>query len=158
MAGSWHQQKEAKALHFSMPYEWCNPALLQSSRDGEIVGDMEGKTMTLEQRQEMEAQVMKSAISELISHGFVLSVFDGEELTVTKSTDEAAIFAALRTTDEDVLYADRPNGDGRETCRRFVQFVYGNDGWDVIADNSSSLEDYLDKTTALQDTLADQAA
>ena len=114
--------------------------------------------MTLEQRQALEGQVMKSAISELIAAGFVLSVFDGEEITVKKSTDESAIFAAMRTADIDTLYADRPNGDGRENCRRFVQFVYGNDGWDVIADNSSSLEDYLSQTDALANRLGDEVS
>jgi hypothetical protein len=45
-------------------------------------------------------QVIKSAIAELLSHGFSISVNDGKETTLVRALDADAIFGAMMTTDE----------------------------------------------------------
>ena len=108
----------------------------------------------------LEKLVLKSAIAELLSHGFSLSVNDGEETTLVRSFDPDAIFGAMMTTDEDYLHAHRPDGKLNapgtgEAYDSFgwVRFIYGNDGWDVINDYSHRLEPYLVKTNALIDEM-----
>lgn len=101
-------------------------------------------------RQALEARVMRSAIAELLAAGFTLSVHDGEEMTVKQSTDARAVFAALRTTDDDRMITYRADGSRVGS----IWFVYGNDGWDVISDYHISLEPYLTKTNALVDKLS----
>jgi hypothetical protein len=97
----------------------------------------------------LEKIVIKSAIAELLSHGFSLSVNDGGETTLVRSFDADAIFGAMMTTDEDNLHAHRPGVDGGG----WVRFIYGNDGWDVMNDYSTVLEPYLIKTNALIDEM-----
>jgi hypothetical protein len=97
----------------------------------------------------LEKLVIKSAIVELLSHGFSISVNDGKETTLVRSLDADAIFGAMMTTDEDYLHAHRPGVDGGG----WVRFIYGNDGWDVINDYSTKLEQYLTKTDALIDEM-----
>jgi hypothetical protein len=119
--------------------------------------------MTNEQRQAIEARIMQSAIEELLSYDFTLGVNDGESVTIHHSTDAAAVFAALRTTDDDYLLAYTPGapittpGHEGRVCTGWVRFVYGNDGWDVICDHSTNLEDYLTKTNDLAEQLSEVA-
>ena len=56
----------------------------------------------------LEKRVIRRTIREFLAHGYTLGVNDGEETTVENSADAKAIFAAMRTTDEDMLlvYAD----------------------------------------------------
>ena len=55
------------------------------------------------------------------------------------------------STDEDYFYAYRPE----ETERAgYVHFVYGNEGWNVISDNSLSLEPALEAAPALSESYA----
>lgn len=99
----------------------------------------------------MEARIMRSAIGELLSHGFTLGVYDGEETTIHHSASALDVFAALRTTDDDYLIVYAAGDDGPRFG--WVRFVYGNDGFDVIADNTTNLEPHLVATTALAESL-----
>jgi hypothetical protein len=98
----------------------------------------------------IEGQIVKQVIVDVLAAGYALSVFDGEEYTIQRSRDAAGVFAAMHQTDEDVLYCH----DGGPSSR-WVHFVYGNDGWDVIADYSVFLEDVLQPAEALADRLAE---
>jgi hypothetical protein len=85
-----------------------------------------------------EKRVARRVVRDLLAAGYSLSVFDGEEETVIKSTKFKQIVDALMTTDEDYLYTFK------EGCKNsFVRFVYGNDSWEVICDYGASLEDAL---------------
>ena len=97
----------------------------------------------------LEKLVLKSAIAELLGHGFYLSVNDGEETTLVRSFDADATFAATMTTDEDYLHVHRLV----TPTHGWVRFIYGNDGWDVINDYATVLEPYLVKTNALTDEM-----
>lgn len=81
-------------------------------------------------RQYIEAQIINLIVIEAISKGYSVSVHDGEETTVEKSTDFDTITKATMTTDEDTLIIHDKSGERIG----MVYLVYGNDGWDVIAD------------------------
>jgi len=107
----------------------------------------------------LEKQVMKQCIADLLDAGFQVSVNDGEETTLKRSTDAEAIFAAMRTTDDDYLFVYKPDapgdGSGEKGCFGWVRFIYGNSGWDVINDYSTNLEQALKRTDALTDEMSE---
>lgn len=72
---------------------------------------------------------------------YSISVYDGQDTTVTKSRDEAEIMGAIMTTDDDVLRVY-----GRDGKVGYIRLIYGNDGWDVMADCSVSLGDLLQES------------
>ena len=91
-------------------------------------------------RQEMERQIVRKVIDDTLATGrYTLSVFDGEEETVKDSGDAERIFEAMFSTDEDRLLFLK---GGKQVG--WVCFIYGNDGWDVIADYTGNLEMVLD--------------
>lgn len=112
--------------------------------------------MNVEKRQRVERRIAREAIKGLLAEGYKISVFDGEETVLTKSVDPAAIEKAMFSTDEDQFHVERDGGDKPETG--WVLFVYGNDGWDVIADNTVNLEPALKGATELADKIADEEA
>lgn len=88
----------------------------------------------------IEGRVARKVIKAALALGYLISVHDGEEVTVSKSRDAKAIEDAMFTTDEDTLLIHIPNGKRIGN----IFFVYGNDGWDVINDYSFSLESMMD--------------
>lgn len=85
-----------------------------------------------------EKTVVRRVVRDLLAAGYSLTVDDGEDEPVKKSTKFSEIMAALMQTDEDYLYTHKqgcPNS--------FVRFVYGNDSWEVICDHGVSLEKVL---------------
>ena len=81
-----------------------------------------------------ETAEARALIACLLSRpGCSLSVHDGEERTLSRSTDAAAVFAALGTTDADTLSVHAgPLGLGS-----FV-LIYGNGPGELIADHSDN--------------------
>jgi hypothetical protein len=98
-----------------------------------------------------ERLIARQCIKDLLDAGYVVTVNDGEENTLIRSTHPAAIFAAMGTTDEDWLLVIKP---GDLDSGSFVRFVYGNDGPDVICDYGVSLEETLKRTNALAEELS----
>lgn len=80
-----------------------------------------------------ECMIVGRLVRDLLAAGYTLSVYDGEEETVSFATTEQPIFDALSSTDQDILYANMG------AKRSFVSLVWGN-GVDVISDYSMSLE------------------
>jgi hypothetical protein len=89
----------------------------------------------------IEQKIARFTVRALLRAGFVLSVYDGEEITVSQSSDAAAICNAMFTTDEDYLYVYKP---GEKVRFGWVRFVYGNDGYDVICDYTTNLDPQMD--------------
>ena len=83
-----------------------------------------------------ETAEARALIAYLLDAGCALSVHDGEETTLKGSTDAAAIFAALGTTEADMLIA------WHVESARTSQFllVYGNGPGELIADHSDAPE------------------
>lgn len=96
----------------------------------------------------IEKQIIQATIYALVSSGFQLSVFDGEETPIFRSTDMAEIFAAMKTTDEDYLFAYRIDNPAHHG---WVRFVYGNDDIEVINDYTTNLEPMLTSVFELID-------
>jgi hypothetical protein len=80
----------------------------------------------------IEGKVAARFVSEALRRGYYVSVFDCEAFTLRFSRSKPDILAAMFTTDDDRLfvYSDA----NKESRVGTAWFVYGNDGWDVIAD------------------------
>jgi len=89
-------------------------------------------------RIKVEGMIADFLVTKALTEGFWISVFDGEEDALDKSQDKAAILNAMFSTDEDELTLYHPNGD------RFgaIKFIYGNSGYDVIADYGAAQKVY----------------
>lgn len=89
----------------------------------------------------LEWEIVEIAITDLLAAGCRL-YYDHdqeqeEETEITACT--MAVMEELFACDEETIYVFLP----RMNARRWVKFIYGNDGWDVISDYSSSLEPEL---------------
>lgn len=93
--------------------------------------------MNTTQRQAIERKIAEMTAQLLIGAGYQVTVKDGEELVLEKSTDVAAILEAMFSTDEDYLIAYLPDASAHSG---WVRFIYGNDGYDVINDYTTNLE------------------
>ena len=96
---------------------------------------------SVKRRIAVEQKIARFTVKHLIDAGFTLSVFDGEEVTIKRSTDPVAICNAMNTTDEDYLYVHR--ADEKERFG-WLYFVYGNDGYDVISDYTTNLDPQME--------------
>lgn len=110
---------------------------------------------SVKQRQAIEKQIAASAIADLLEAGFCITVNDGEEDVVSRSTDPADIASAMMSTDEDRLFVYM-NAELSTTYAGWVYFVYGNDGPDVINDYTMNLDKVLQKTTELAERLDEE--
>lgn len=98
----------------------------------------------------IETKIAKKAICELIKAGYTLGVHDGEELVLGNCTDQKALIEAMQSVDEEHLMVYKDN-------KRvgWVFFVYGNSGWDVIADYTTNLESVMESVTDYANTFED---
>jgi len=85
----------------------------------------------------IERLIVLALIDHALAEGYELSVHDGEERHPW-TTDRAEVVAAIMETDEDHLRFRKNKKNAG-----WVRLVYGNDGWDVIADNTLNLEGLL---------------
>jgi hypothetical protein len=69
-----------------------------------------------------------------LAKGYTVSVYDGEEWTVLRSTKITDIMGALMTTDEDVIKFRNDAGQG---CLFYL--VYGNSPDEVINDHTDNV-------------------
>ena len=75
-------------------------------------------------------------VAECLRRGYSLSVYDGEETTVRKSTDREQVLDALGSTSDDHLTAWNQTGD----CVGKFWLIWGNSEGDTIADYSANDE------------------
>lgn len=94
------------------------------------------RTGDLARRIRTEGKIFRKTVTEAIAAGYTVSLCDGEEWTVKKSTDKTAIIEAAFSTDEDILRLRRADGSAIGN----LWFIYGNDGYDVISDYTASEE------------------
>jgi hypothetical protein len=86
----------------------------------------------LARRIKAEKRMCVALVTACLKRGFAISVSDGEDWPVKRSTDKAAILAALFSTDEDVIVIRARDG----SKAGWFQLIYGNDGFDVVSDYS----------------------
>jgi hydroxyethylthiazole kinase-like sugar kinase family protein len=83
-----------------------------------------------------EARTARKLVRAILATGCAVSLYDGEEWTVRKSTSERALIDALCTTGEDQLQAV----DASNNRLGSFWLIYGNadDGSELIADHSDN--------------------
>ena len=96
----------------------------------------------------IERRIVLRLIDDALAAGCELSVDDGGDAPHPWTRDRSEVIDTIMETDEDVLRY-RLNGERLGA----VMLVYGNDGWDVIADYSVRLEPYLAGANALAESL-----
>lgn len=92
------------------------------------------------QRIAVEHKIVKKTIKTLLAAGYLLSVNDGEGVTGL-TIDEATLYSHLFDLDDAYLEVFRR--DAPSVRLGWVRFVFGNDGFDVISDYTTSLEEIL---------------
>lgn len=97
----------------------------------------------------VEDQIIKATIKALLAKGYLLSVNDGEEVTVSRSYNADALFEAMKTTGQDFLYAHM--ADEGHLIYGWVRFIYGNLGTEVINDYTVNLEPVMAEISAMID-------
>lgn len=96
----------------------------------------------LARRIETEGEICAKLVRQALADGLAVSVNDGEEWTVLKSTDFDEIMAELFTTDSNTLtFRD---AEGRRVGS--VELIYGNEA-EVISDYSAPTYAKLDRFT-----------
>lgn len=89
-------------------------------------------------RQLIERAIIRQAVQSILAAAdgaYTISVFDGEAYPVKRSRDLRAIMDEIMACDEETLIV-RNSVDASKVGSIFL--VYGNDGWDVIADHTAS--------------------
>ncbi len=100
-----------------------------------------------------ERRTAVKVIDDLLAAGFSLGVFDGEEITISRSTDGAAILAAMYTTEEDYIkvYPLPTEGRMKPPAMGWVRFVWGNEDWVAVCDYTTNLEPIMAGVQTWQD-------
>jgi len=110
--------------------------------------------MNVKTRQGIERRIARKFLKIALAAGYAISLDNGgDDFEFENSTDFKFIVGEMFATDDERLYLSK---DGKR-CG-WVYFVYGNDGWDVIADYTVNLEDLMPEVSALSDKLEDQYA
>lgn len=82
----------------------------------------------------IEGRIVSMVLQTALSRGYTVSVNDGEDWTVKQSGDFDELLGAMLTTDSDTIMIR----DFENRMVGWVDFIYGNDGYDVISDMSGS--------------------
>jgi hypothetical protein len=101
-------------------------------------------TITVEQRQDIEKQIVSTLVEQALKRDFFISVWDGEEWALRFSTNQEAIMKEMFATDEEMLVFHCQSDVQGLDPRRLgtATLIYGNSGWDVISDYSWSDTSY----------------
>lgn len=106
----------------------------------------------------MERAIVRSACTELIAAGYTLRLNDGDTWATPKDSTVEQVMEAIMAADEETLHVFHQPAGGEREHFGWVAFVYGNDGYDVIADHTVNLDTALAATTALGLTLSEASA
>ncbi len=108
--------------------------------------------MDVKKRQSIEQRIVKRLVKAALEAGYTISVNNGgDDDEIRNSTDEQAIVKELFATDSETLLLMK---DGKA---KFVSLIYGNDGYDVIADYSSSLSSLVEGLNSYIEQIAHSA-
>lgn len=105
----------------------------------------------------MERAVIRRACTDMLAAGLQLRVYDGEEWATEWTDSLDAVMASICACDEEWIHVRQPfhTEPGKFHRLGSIYLVYGNAGWEVIADNAVALEPHLAGATAFADQLAD---
>lgn len=103
-------------------------------------------TPAIKRRIRVEDAIARAVVVDLLNAGYAVSVDNGgDEFEIACSRDADAIMAEMNATDSEHLYVHAlidGKYDKKRSCG-WVFLVYGNDGWDVVNDYTTNLEDVL---------------
>lgn len=94
-------------------------------------------------RRAIETRILRDIIAALLEKGLLLSVSDGEEIVLNRSTDATDIFNHINNYDEATLIARR--SDNVEAGEIDFQFsVFAHENWeDMVRDYSMCFEELI---------------
>lgn len=105
--------------------------------------------VSIRSRAAIERAIVRSLLEEFHEQGFTFLVDDGGEERIACRTKTEALDALINTDDDQLgIVNDKGQTIG------WIRLVYGNDGWDVMADWHVGLEVYMPKTLALVEKLS----
>lgn len=104
------------------------------------------------QRIKVEREIATRVVVAMLEAGYILNVDNGgdENELPNATADRDVVLGAMFATDSEILIGSNPCDGGHA----WVQFVYGNDGWDVISDYDMSIDHILEPINDYADTLA----
>ncbi len=105
--------------------------------------------MNVETRRKIEEEIARQLITDGIAAGYTIAVHNGEE-QFAKSTDVDALVKEMFSVDEEHLIFYK---DGKRFG--WVWMVYGNSGYDVVADYTTNLEPIMEKVDVLSNKYCD---
>lgn len=96
----------------------------------------------------VQRNIVRAAVQGLIDEGYMVSVQNAGNVVLSQSNEVHRIEAALASTGEDRLIAERVTGAG-EVDRGSVSLEYDNAGWAVMCDYTRNLESALKAAKSL---------
>lgn len=84
-----------------------------------------------------DAECVTRLVSECLRRGYTISVHDGEEWAVERSTDPAVIYPAIASTDMDLIRVH--GGEGGVTHVGTFYLVWGNGPGETICDYTADV-------------------
>lgn len=102
-----------------------------------------------DRRRHIERRIVNRLLTDAIGAGYAVSVNDGQEVVVRESVQVKVIMAAMFSVDDEYLLFRK---DGKLVG--WARLIYGNSGWDVIADHSTDLEPVMRGANILADRLS----
>ena len=102
-----------------------------------------------------EQKIATKVVEDILAAGHTITIayHDSNSDTIVQSTDAAAIVAELNQCDVEYLLVHRA-GSNRFEHLGWVEFVYGNDGYDLISNNTIGIDHLLAGAEALADRIA----
>lgn len=109
----------------------------------------------------VERAVVRHACNAIFAAGaqYTIRIHNGEAWACDNTRDIKVVMAAIMQTDEEYIYVYSKTGVNAKrgfpyTKIGWILLVYGNDGWDVIADHTVTLQGILKSTDTFVDTLS----
>jgi hypothetical protein len=92
----------------------------------------------LAKRIEMERRMASALVKACLERGYWVSVNDGGEWVVKHSRSYQRVMEALYSTDLDLVRISKLDDEGAIKGAGTFHLIYGNDGYDLIADHSDN--------------------
>jgi hypothetical protein len=108
---------------------------------------------TNERRMEIEKLIARKLIEDAVKAGFFVQIDNGEDRS-PKSQDVELLVKKLQETDTDYIYIYKSVDDDRPDYWAFL--VYGNSGFDVIADYNTHAEFLIKPVMEYSDTFEEE--
>lgn len=111
------------------------------------------KNVAVRSRIAIERRIVSSLVHEFGEQGFTFLIDDGDNSEYIPANSESSALDALMNTDEDQLGIVDPKVSKIRPIG-WIKLTYGNDGWDVMSDWHTNLDQYMPKTLALVEELS----